>query len=67
MVDMMFAGGMNIGQHRDYRVNTLQTLRENWTAGNPIGATLRAIPNALQTVMKPLFEWYIPNLKYAGS
>ncbi|MBZ5551014.1 MAG: hypothetical protein LAO22_24175, partial [Acidobacteriia bacterium] len=33
--------------------------------GNPLGAVVRSIPTALQGVMKPLFQWYIPNLKYS--
>lgn len=65
LTDLMFKGGITIGQHRDYQVKTLQTIRENWTANNPIGAVLRSIPTATQSVMKPLFQWYIPNLKYA--
>jgi|GraSoiStandDraft_4_1057263.scaffolds.fasta_scaffold1806003_1 hypothetical protein len=38
---------------------------ESWTAGNPLGAIVRAIPTVLQGTMKPLFNWSIPNLKYS--
>jgi hypothetical protein len=64
MVDDMFTGGMTFGQHRDYQTKTIQTIRENWTADNPIGAVMRSIPAANQTLMAPLFQHYIPSLKY---
>lgn len=66
LVDDMFTGGMVIGQHADYQVKMLgKTAMESWTAGNPLGAIVRAVPTILQGTMKPLFQWYIPNLKYS--
>lgn len=66
LVDDMFTGGMIIGQHADYQTKMLgKTAMESWSAGNPIGALVRAVPTITQGVMKPLFQWYIPNLKYS--
>lgn len=66
LVDDMFTGGLIIGQHRDYQVRAFgKTAAEAWTANNPLGAILRAGMSLPQTMMKPLFQWYIPNLKYS--
>lgn len=66
LVDDMFTGGLVIGQHEDYKVQMLgKTALEAWSAGNPLGALVRAVPTVLQSTMKPLFQWYIPNLKYS--
>jgi 2'-5' RNA ligase len=66
LLDDMFTGGLVIGQHQDYQVKMMgKTASEAWTAGNPLGAMVRAIPAANQVIMKPLFQWYIPNLKYS--
>ncbi|MGH9538005.1 MAG: hypothetical protein ACRD3H_08775 [Terriglobales bacterium] len=66
LVDDMFTGGLIIGQHRDYQVRALgKTASEAWTANNPLGAILRAGMSLPQAMMKPLFQWYIPNLKYS--
>jgi hypothetical protein len=66
LVDDMFTGGLIIGQHRDYQVRAFgKTAAEAWTAGNHLGAILRAGMSLPQTMMKPLFQWYIPNLKYS--
>lgn len=64
LIDDMFAGGMKFGQHGDYRTDTLQAVRENWSANNPVGAAFRSLPALSQTIMYPLFQVYIPNLKY---
>ena len=64
----MFTGGLIIGQHRDYQVRAFgKTAAEAWTAGNHLGAILRAGMSLPQTMMKTLFQWYIPNLKYPCS
>jgi hypothetical protein len=66
LVDDMFTGGLIIGQHRDYQVRAFgKTAAEAWTSGNHLGAILRAGMSLPQTMMKPLFQWYIPNLKYS--
>ena len=66
LIDDMFQGGLVIGQHRDYQVRSFgKTAMEAYSAGNPIGAIWRAIPTLHQAVMYPLFNWYIPNLKYS--
>lgn len=66
LIDDMFQGGLVVGQHRDYQVKALgKTMTEAWTANNPLGAVWRAIPTVAQGVMYPLFNVYIPNLKYS--
>jgi hypothetical protein len=66
LIDDMFQGGLIIGQHRDYQVKALgKTAAEAFSEGNPIGAVWRAIPTITQGVMYPLFNWYIPSLKYS--
>jgi N12 class adenine-specific DNA methylase/2'-5' RNA ligase len=66
LVQDMWDGGLVMGQHRDYHVRMLgKTMQEAFTEGNPLGGVLRAIPTGLQGIMKPLFEWYIPSLKYS--
>lgn len=65
LVDDMFTGGMVIGQHQDYQVKAEESVREALANNNPLGAALRATPTLLQGAMKPLFQWYIPNLKYS--
>ena len=66
LVDDMFTGGLIIGLHRDYQVRAFgKTAAEAWTSGNHLGAILRAGMSLPQTMMKPLFQWYIPNLKYS--
>lgn len=66
LIDDMFQGGLVVGQHRDYQVKALgKTMTEAWTADNPLGAVWRAIPTIGQGVMYPLFNIYIPNLKYS--
>lgn len=66
LVDDMFTGGLVIGQHSDYKVQMLgKTAMEAWTSGNPLGAIIRAVPTIMQGMMYPLFNVYIPNLKYS--
>lgn len=65
-VDDMFQGGLVVGQHRDYQVKMLgKTMTEALTAGNPLGAVWRSIPTVAQGIMSPLFNIYIPSLKYS--
>jgi hypothetical protein len=48
-----------------YRINSINTFKENWNSKNYIGAAMRSIPGLGQWMMKPLFETYIPALKRA--
>ncbi len=65
LIDDMFQGGLVVGQHRDYQVKRLgKTMTEAWHSGNKLGAVWRSIPTIGQGVMYPLFNIYIPNLKY---
>jgi hypothetical protein len=63
LMDDLFLGGGKLAMHEDYKVNSLDTFKQNLTSHNYIGALLRAFPAANELMMKPLFEVYIPRLK----
>lgn len=66
LVDDMFQGGLVVGQHRDYQTRSMdKTFTEALHSGNPIGAALRVLPALTQGLMHPLFNVYIPALKYS--
>lgn len=63
LLDDLFTGGGRLAMHEDYKINTIRTFKDALNSNNYIGAALRA-PIALnETLMKPLFETYIPRLK----
>jgi len=62
--DLFWAGG-SVRMNESYRINSINTFRENLNSKNYIGAALRSIPAVSQWMMKPLFESYIPSLKRA--
>jgi hypothetical protein len=68
-LEAFFNGGGRMGMHEDYKVQAFNTFREYLkSAGrdNPgpyLSAAIRSIPAFNQAIMRPLFEWYIPNLK----
>ena len=69
-VDNLFTGGLKVTAGQDYRLNTARTFAEslrnaieNPKGGDYIGVALRAFPFVNETVMKPLFNEYIPRLK----
>jgi GGDEF domain-containing protein len=65
LIDDLFTGGLQIGQHVDYQAKVLgETPGESLRAGNPLGAMMRAVLGIPQTVMYPLFQVYIPALKW---
>lgn len=63
LIDDLFSGGGKLAMHEDYKVNTVRTMREAWNEDNYIGATIRALPEINQAMMRPLFDKYIPRLK----
>jgi hypothetical protein len=63
MVNALFHGGGKLAMHQDYKIKSLETMKENAKEGNYIGAAVRAIPALNEVLMKPLFETYIPRLK----
>jgi hypothetical protein len=64
MIDDLFGAGGKLGMHEDYRINSLKTFQANLKSKNYIGAGLRSIPALNEMMMKPLFENYIPKLKW---
>jgi hypothetical protein len=63
LMNDLFLGGGKLTMHEDYKINTLDTFKQNLNSHNYIGATLRAFPAFNEVLMKPLFEVYIPRLK----
>lgn len=72
MINDLFSGGWKPTElEADWKNKSIQTfidavsdLRAG-TSSNYIGAGLRAFPAANEFLMKPLFDYYIPNLKLA--
>lgn len=72
MIDDLFAAGWKPTElEQDWRTNSVRAFIEaaaDIKAGksdNYIGAGLRAFPAANEMMMRPLFDYYIPNLKVA--
>lgn len=72
MIDDLFAGGWKPNElEQDWKNASIRTFIEavsDIKAGdsdNYVGAFLRAFPAANEMLMKPLFDYYIPNLKVA--
>jgi hypothetical protein len=63
MIDDLFTGGGKLVQNKDLAVNMIKAMTEAKNSGNYIGAALRAVPALNETLMKPLFEEYIPKMK----
>ena len=63
-----FNAGLKPSMPEDYRIRAYQSFQETAAKalreGNMPGAMLRAIPAANELIMKPLFEQYIPHLKW---
>ncbi|HEY1808841.1 MAG TPA: 2'-5' RNA ligase family protein [Acidobacteriaceae bacterium] len=60
----LFNGGLTWGIQRDYRFDPQKSMIEAAKEGNYIGAVLRVAPWINTVLMKPLFEAYIPRLKW---
>jgi hypothetical protein len=72
MIEDLFSAGWKPTElEQDWRTNSVRTFTEavgDIKAGdsaNYIGAGLRAFPAANEMLMRPLFDYYIPNLKVA--
>jgi hypothetical protein len=63
LMDLAFKGGLQMKMHKDYVNSSVRTFKDSLESGNLPGAALRAMPAAAETVMKPLFEHFIPQLK----
>jgi hypothetical protein len=60
----LFNGGLTWGVQRDFRFDPQKSMLEAAKEGNYVGAVLRAVPWLNTVMMKPLFEAYIPRLKW---
>lgn len=72
MIDDLFAGGWKPTElEQDWKNNSVRAFIDAigdlkaGTSSNYIGAGLRAFPAFNEILMKPLFDYYIPNLKVA--
>jgi hypothetical protein len=63
MVNDLFAGGGQVAMHENYHIQAAKGLREAMANNDPLGAAMRAVPAALQTALRPIFDVYIPRLK----
>jgi hypothetical protein len=64
LLDAGFTGGLKFKQHPEFVNSSVQAFKENWANDNYIGSTLRLMPAINEMVMHPLFEVYIPRLKW---
>lgn len=62
-LDLLFSAGGSIGSSEDFRQQTARAIGDALDSGNTFGAVLRSAPALLETVNKPLFDHYIPNVK----
>lgn len=63
LLDDLFLGGGKLAIHQDYKTNSVKAFQEGLKNKEPWAVTLSAIPAFNETIMKPLFEVYIPRLK----
>ena len=61
----LFTGGAKLASNQDWKVGAAQSFVDSINNGNYPGALLRALPALSETLMKPLFDNYIPRLKLA--
>jgi hypothetical protein len=62
-VDMAFIGGLKLGMPDSFRIQAARGLAKSLSDQSYMGTFLRAFPFTVETVMKPLFEEYIPRIK----
>lgn len=64
MIEDGFNGGLKPTMHEDYKVNAVQSLLNAYNTNNFAGASLRALPAINEMVTNPLFDKFIPRLKW---
>ena len=62
-IDAMFEGGLLLKQNEDYRLHSIEALKESYANGDYAGMMIRAFPAAVQAPVQHLFETYIPQMK----
>lgn len=63
MLDDLFTGGGKLRMWEGYRTNTTESFKKAINDGNYPGALLRSLPALNETVIKPLFDVFIPRMK----
>lgn len=64
MISDGFMGGLTLRMPGSYRTDTIRAMRDAWAKNNYVGALLRSPLAVGSMVMKPLFNIYIPQLKW---
>ncbi len=63
LLDDLFLGGGKLAMHQDYKINSLKAFQEGLKNKEPWAVAMNAILAINETIMKPLFEIYIPRIK----
>ncbi len=66
LIDDYFFGGGKFGINPDYKTNAVQSFKDGIKNKEFWATTLNALPAANEMLMKPLFDIYIPNLKFGA-
>lgn len=66
MIDAAFAGGAKLALHQDERLHSIQAFREAVAEKKALAALFHAVPALNQFLMTPLFEYYIPRVKFGS-
>lgn len=64
MIEDGYNGGLKPSMHEDYKTNSVTAFLDSANSGNYLGAGLRVIPAINEVITSPLFEKFIPRLKW---
>lgn len=64
LTDLLFTGGLKPRMDEVYRNNSIKSFQDSIYSGNYIGGVIRSPFAINQAVMYPLFEIYIPRIKW---
>jgi DNA repair protein RadC len=59
----LFTGGGQLAIHQDYKIRALDSFKSGLKNREPWAVVMSSLPAVNETIMKPLFEMYIPRLK----
>jgi RNA polymerase sigma factor (sigma-70 family) len=59
-----FNGGLKPSMHEDYKINAVRSFLDSWNRDNYLGAALRTMPAINEAITNPLFDKFIPRLKW---
>jgi N12 class adenine-specific DNA methylase len=66
LIDAAFTGGAKLALHPDERLHSLEAFRQAIAEKRAVAALFHTAPALNQFLMTPLFEYYIPRVKFAG-